>query len=55
MIFAATIFFVVLLALSLLWARNAFRVARTETPAQRRARIRRNQDTEIVISMMNDR
>ncbi|HEV2743950.1 MAG TPA: hypothetical protein VGV91_12400 [Rubrobacter sp.] len=55
MIFAATIFFIVLSTLSVLWARNAYRVARTETPAQRRARIRRNQDTEVIISMMNDR
>ena len=54
MIFAATIFFIVLSTLSVLWARNAYRVARTETPAQRRARIQNEQDT-VVISMMNDR
>lgn len=55
MVFAATIFLITLFTVSLLWARNAFRVARKETPAERRARIRRNQDTEVVISMMNDR
>ncbi len=54
MIFAATIFFIVLAMLSVLWARNAYRAARTETPAQRRARIQNEQDT-VVIAMMNDR
>jgi preprotein translocase subunit SecG len=54
-IFAATIFFVILAVLSLLWTRNAFTVARKETPAQRRARIQNEQDTVVVISMMNDR
>ena len=55
MVFAATIFLIVLPILSLLLARNAYRVVRTETPARRRARIRRNRDTEVVTSMINER
>lgn len=55
MIFTATIFFIVISALGLLWARNAYRTARTETPAQRRARIQNEQDTVVTVSMMHDR
>lgn len=55
MIFAATIFFIVLSTLSLLWARNAYRVARTETPAQRRRRRRDDRDTVTIMTVLDDR
>ena len=54
MIFVATVFLIVLSTLSVLWARNAYRVVCRETPAERRARLQDEQDS-VVISMMNDR
>ena len=54
MVFAATVFFIVLTALSLLWARATLRQIRTETPAQRAARLRNDEDT-VVIMMLQDR